>query len=156
MRHALVSTKGYKYMELFNKSGLLVSSLLVAVGALIACQAHEDAMPPANVIEAAALHIGPVGQSAAERRLREWAEQGSPVAQRELALRYQADPSKHSEAVRLLERAARAGDSQAAVNLETMYRQASALNSPATANELSASRMLKDVIAPPSVGLSRY
>ena len=87
-------------MELFNKSGLLVSSLLVAVGALIACQAHEDAMPPANVIEAAALHIGPVGQSAAERRLREWAEQGSPVAQRELALRYQADPAKHGASSR--------------------------------------------------------
>jgi hypothetical protein len=32
-------------MELFNKSGVLVSSVLVLIGALIACQAQEDAIP---------------------------------------------------------------------------------------------------------------
>ncbi len=132
-------------MDLFNKSGLLVSSVLVLIGALIACQAQEDAVPPSTVIEAAAMQLGPHGDSAAERRLQEWAEQGSPVAQRELALRYLSNPAKRNEAMRLFERAARAGDVQAANGLVTMYREASALNGPTSVNELSASRLIKEV-----------
>lgn len=132
-------------MDLFNKSGLLVSSVLVLIGALIACQAQEDAVPPPTVIEAAAMQLGPHGDSAAERRLQEWAEQGSPVAQRELALRYLSNPAKRNEAMRLFERAARAGDVQAANGLVTMYREASALNGPTSVNELSASRLIKEV-----------
>ena len=81
-------------MELFNKSGVLVSSVLVLVGALIACQAQEDAVPSPTVIEAIAMQSGPQGQAAAERRLQEWADQGSPVAQRELALRYLSNPAQ--------------------------------------------------------------
>ena len=107
-------------MELFNKSGVLISSVLVLVGALIACQAQEDAIPSPTVIEAAAMQIGPSGQPAAERRLQEWAEQGSPVAQRELALRYLSNPAKRREAMELFERAASAGDAQAAVGLVGM------------------------------------
>jgi TPR repeat protein len=129
-------------MDLFNKSGVLVSSVLVLIGALIACQAQEDAVPPPTVIEAAALQLGPHGDGAAERRLQEWADQGSPVAQRELALRYLANPAKRSEAMRLFERAARAGDVQAANGLVAMYREASALNGPSSVNELSASRLM--------------
>jgi TPR repeat protein len=94
------------------------------------------------VIEAAALQLGPHGDGAAERRLQEWADQGSPVAQRELALRYLANPAKRSEAMRLFERAARAGDVQAANGLVAMYREASALNGPSSVNELSASRLM--------------
>jgi|GEM_PF-1453729 len=133
-------------MELFNKSGVLVSSVLVLVGALIACQAKEDAVPPSTVIEAAALQLGPTGQVAAVRRLEEWAEQGSPVAQRELALRYLSDPTKHTEALHLFEQAARAGDAQAAVGLLALDREASALNGPQTMGELSASRMVKSIV----------
>lgn len=110
-------------MELFNKSGVLVSSVLVLVGALIACQAQEDAIPSPTVIEAAAMQIGPSGQPAAERRLQEWAEQGSPVAQRELALRYLSNPAKRREAMELFERAASAGDAQAAVGLVGMAHE---------------------------------
>jgi len=135
-------------MDLFNKSGLLVSSVLVLVGVLIACQAREDAVPPPTVIEAAALQIGPNPESAAMRRLQEWADQGSPVAQRELALRYLADPSRHNEAMHLLERAAKAGDVQAANGLVAMYREASAVNGPNSINELSASRLVKEVTRP--------
>jgi TPR repeat protein len=131
-------------MDLFNKSGVLVSSVLVLIGALIACQAQEDAVPPPTVIEAAALQLGSHGDGAAERRLQEWADQGSPVAQRELALRYLANPAKRSEAMRLFERAARAGDVQAANGLVAMYREASALNGPASVNELSASRLINN------------
>jgi len=132
-------------MELFNKSGVLVSSVLVLVGALIACQAKEDAVPPSTVIEAAALQLGPTGQVAAVRRLQEWADQGSPVAQRELALRYLSDPAKRAEALHLFEQAARAGDAQAAVGLLALDREASALNGPQTMGELSASRMVKSI-----------
>lgn len=113
-------------MELFNKSGVLVSSVLVLVGALIACQAQEDAVPSPKVIEAAAMQIGATGQPAAERRLQEWAAQGSPVAQRELALRYLSDPAKRREAMELFERAASAGDAQAAVGLVGMTHDATA------------------------------
>ncbi len=128
-------------MELFNKSGVLVSSVLVLVGALIACQAQEDGIPSSTAIEAAAMQLGPQGQPAAERRLQEWAEQGSPVAQRELALRYLANPAKRGEAKQLFERAANAGDAQAAVGLVGMYHDNSAGAGNAT---ISAGRVIKE------------
>lgn len=126
-------------MELFNKSGVLVSSVLVLIGALIACQAQEDAVPSPKVIEAAAMQIGPTGQPAAERRLQEWAAQGSPVAQRELALRYLSDPAKRREAMELFERAASAGDAQAAVGLVGM-----AHDNSNTSTSTSAARIIKE------------
>lgn len=129
-------------MELFNKSGVLISSLLVSVGALIACQAQEDAIPSSTVIEAAALQIAPGGQPAAERRLQEWAAQGSPVAQRELALRYLSNPDKRREAIQLFERAASAGDAQAAVGLVGMERDGTPISSGGAA--LSAGRAIKE------------
>lgn len=128
-------------MELFNKSGVLISAVLVSVGALIACQAQEDAIPSSNVIEAAAMQIGPSGQPAAERRLQEWADQGSPVAQRELALRYLSNPEKRREAKQLFERAASAGDAQAAVGLVGMAHDGGATVGGAT---LNPGRMLKE------------
>ena len=132
-------------MDLFNKSGVMVSALLLLVGGLIACQAQEGDMPSPTVIEAAATHIGPNPDSPALRRLQEWADQGSPVAQRELALRYLSNPARRSEAMHLLERAANAGDAQAASGLGAMYRESSALNNPHTVNELSANRLVKEV-----------
>lgn len=146
-------------MELFNKSGVLLSSLVILIGALIACQAKEDAVPPSTVIEAAALNAGPLRQSAAERRLREWAEQGSPVAQRELALRYLALPDKRGDALRLLQQAASGGDAQAAAELVALYRQSSALNDEAAAsdmgNSLGNGRLVKDA-AGAHAALGRY
>lgn len=133
-------------MDLFNKSGVLVSAVLVSVGALIACQAQEDAVPSPTVIEAAAMQLGASGQPAAERRLQEWAEQGSPVAQRELALRYLSDPSKRREAMQLFERAASAGDAQAAVGLVGMTHDTVGANAggSATGAALSAGRAIKE------------
>jgi TPR repeat protein len=130
-------------MELFNKSGVLVSAVLVSIGALIACQAQEDAIPSSSVIEAAAMQIGPNGQAAAERRLQEWAEQGSPVAQRELALRYLSQPEKRGEAMQLFERAASAGDAQAAVGLIGMAHDRSP-GGGGSAGALSAGRVIKE------------
>jgi hypothetical protein len=103
-------------MELFNKSGFLVAAVLVTVGVLIGAQAKDDMMPPASVIEATAQKMNKEGNFVAERRLREWAAQGSAVARRELALHYQADPSRRTEVLHLLEQAART-DSQAAIYL---------------------------------------
>lgn len=130
-------------MELFNKSGVLVSAVLVMVGALIACQAQVDAVPSSTVIEAAAMQLGPQGQPAAERRLQEWADQGSPVAQRELALRYLSKPEKRREAMQLFERAASAGDAQAAVGLVGMNREGGVM-SGASSTALSAGRVIKE------------
>ncbi|SFU58712.1 hypothetical protein [Pseudoduganella namucuonensis] len=110
-------------MELFNKSGVLVATVLVAVGVLIGAQAKEDMVPPAPVIEATALKMNRSGDFAAERRLREWAEQGSAVARRELALRYQADSGRRVEAMKLLEQAARAGDALATDRLSELHRE---------------------------------
>jgi TPR repeat protein len=109
-------------MELFNKSGVLVATVLVAVGILIGVQAKDDMVPPAPVIEATALQMNKNGNVAAERRLREWAGQGSAVARRELALQYQADTSRRDEALKLFEEAARAGDVPAASHLADMHR----------------------------------
>lgn len=111
-------------MELFNKSGVLVATVLVAVGVLIGVQAQDDMVPPAPVIEATALQMNKGGNFVAERRLREWAEQGSAVARRELARQYQADSNRRDEAIKLFEDAARAGDSQAALQLSEMQREA--------------------------------
>ncbi|NVD98068.1 hypothetical protein [Massilia sp. BJB1822] len=118
-------------MELFNKSGALLASGLVMVGALIACQAKEDSVPPPQVIEAAAQALSVNGGAAAERRLREWAEQGSVVARRELGLFYQGKQARRAEAVKLLEQAALAGDSEAAFQLAELYRGGQPFNAQA-------------------------
>lgn len=131
-------------MELFNKSGVLISAALVSVGALIACQAQEDAIPSPKVIEAAAMQLAPVGQPAAERRLQEWADQGSPVAQRELALRYLSNPDKRHEAMQLFERAASAGDAQAAVGLVGMSHEGAVTSGATGGATISAGRVLKE------------
>lgn len=97
-------------MDIFNKSGIIVAASLLMVGMLIACQVQEEVQPPAPVVEAVAKRLAEHGGVAAESRLREWVEQGSAVAARELGLLYMLDASKHAEAIRLLEKAARAGD----------------------------------------------
>jgi TPR repeat protein len=121
-------------MELFNKSGVLVSSVLVMVGALIACQAKEDVVPPAPVIEAVAQRLGTHGGAAAERRLREWADQGSIVAKRELGMLYQNRAPRRQDAMRLFEEAARAGDAESAFQLAEMYHGATTDTANATSS----------------------
>ncbi len=111
-------------MELFNKSGALIASVLVMVGALIACQAKDDVVPPAAVIEAVAQKLGEHGGAAAERRLQEWADSGSVVAKRELGMLYQRKDAQRHEAMELFEEAARAGDSESAFQLAEMYQAA--------------------------------
>ncbi|MET0268323.1 MAG: hypothetical protein ABW202_22230 [Duganella sp.] len=102
------------------------------------------------MIEDLATQMGPQSQVVAERRLQEWADLGSPVAQRELALRYLAQPDKRKEAIALFERAASAGDAQAAVGLVGMARDAGDWN---TASSTSASHTAGRVI---DAAASRY
>lgn len=99
-----------------------MTSTLVMVGMLIACQVQEEVEPPAPVVEAVAKKLAEHGGAAAERRLREWVEQGSPVAARELGLLYSLDAAKHKEAMRLLEKAALAGDAVSVDYLSTRFR----------------------------------
>lgn len=130
-------------MELFNKSGVLLASALVLVGASIGWRAQENVLPAPAEIEAMATHISSRSHAAAaERRLQEWADLGSPVAQRELALRYLSQPDKRLEAIALFERAANAGDAQAAVGLVGMTRDTDVNNSAAAAT-LAARRVLQ-------------
>lgn len=133
-------------MDLFNKSGLLVASVLVLVGMLIACQAQEDAMPSPTVVEQAVRAMDARTDSAATRRLEEWAAQGSPVAQRELALRYLSNPAKHGEAIHLLEQAARAGDMRAVHGLDNAFRDADTLTGAARVSDLGSIRLLKEAV----------
>jgi len=122
-------------MEIFNKAGIIVTSTLVMVGMLIACQVKEEVEPPAAIVEAVAKKLAEHGGAAAERRLREWADQGSPVAARELGLLYSLDAAKHKEAMRLLEKAALAGDTVSVDYLSTRYRSsATVANADGTRN----------------------
>lgn len=114
-------------MDIFNKAGVIVTSVLVMVGMLIACQVKEEVEPPAPVVEAVAQRLAEHGGAAAERRLHEWAEQGSAVAARELGLLYTMDSSKHGEAIALLEKAARAGDAVSIDYLASHNRSGSGL-----------------------------
>lgn len=90
------------------------------------------------------MQLAPVGQPAAERRLQEWADQGSPVAQRELALRYLSNPDKRHEAMQLFERAASAGDAQAAVGLVGMSHEGAVTSGATGGATISAGRVLKE------------
>jgi len=112
-------------MELFNKSGVLLASVLVMVGALIACQARDDMAPSTPEVQALAQQLGKHGGAAAERRLREWSDQGSAVASRELGMLYRNDTAKRGDAMRLFEKAARAGDPESAFQLAELYRKGS-------------------------------
>lgn len=118
-------------MEIFNKAGVIVTSTLVMVGMLIACQVKEDVEPPAPVVEAVAKKLAEHGGAAAERRLREWVDQGSPVAARELGLLYSLDAAKHKEGMRLLEKAALAGDAVSVDYLSTRFRSSATVASAA-------------------------
>jgi TPR repeat protein len=113
-------------MEIFNKSGIGVASVLLLVGSIIACQSKDEMLPSPAQIEATALTARQGSEASAERRVREWAEQGLPVAQRELGLLYKNRLDRRADAITMFEKAARAGDAEAAFQLGEMYRVTSA------------------------------
>lgn len=98
----------------------LAAGLLLAA-ALAACNAPHVA-PTAALIEADAMRADHAQDAAAERRVRDWAMQGLPVAERELGLLYRKRPAMRAQSMQLFEKAARAGDAEAAFQLGDMYR----------------------------------
>src|SRR5450830_1846564 len=94
---------------------------VVLAAILAACQASPPPTPAE--IEAVAMHARQAGDHQAERKVRSWAGKDMPVAERELALIYQARPERRAEALQLFEQAARAGDTEAAFELGQMLRQ---------------------------------
>src|SRR5450830_1531349 len=95
---------------------------VVLAAVLAACQASPPPTPAE--IEAVAMHARQAGDHQAERKVRSWAGKDMPVAERELALIYQARPERRAEALSLFEQAARAGDTEAAFELGQMRRAA--------------------------------
>lgn len=103
-----------------SRLALTVAGAL-AFGALAACQTPESTVSSAQ-IETVAMTANQRQDAAAERRLREWAKQGLPVAERELGMLYRTRPAQRAETIRLFESAARAGDAEAAFQLGELYR----------------------------------
>lgn len=110
-------------MELFNKSGIALVSTILVVGVLIACQANDTMVPTPSQIQATANTASKGATTVAEGRMVEWAKQGLPAAQRELARLYQDRPGKQDEVKQLLENASRSGDSIATMRLSEIMRQ---------------------------------
>ncbi|NBV15652.1 tetratricopeptide repeat protein [Janthinobacterium sp.] len=103
------------------KHALSLPALVLAT-VLAACQSSPP--PTAAEIEAVAMLARQAGDHQAERKVRSWAGKDMPVAERELALIYQARPERRADAVKLFEQAARAGDTEAAFELGQMLRAA--------------------------------
>lgn len=96
-------------------------ALLALLGTLQGCQFPSEKPTPAQ-IESTAMTASQRSEAAAERKLIDWAAQGMPVAQRELGLIYANRPRQRGDALTLFERAARAGDIEAAFQLGEMLR----------------------------------
>lgn len=106
-------------MQRKNFIGATLASLCALI-LLSGCQ-HQEAPTPAQ-IELAGMSVVQKNDTAAEDQLRAWAEQGLPVAQRELAIVYLAQPDRREEAKRLFGQAACKGDAEAAFQLGEMLR----------------------------------
>ncbi|WP_317205143.1 tetratricopeptide repeat protein [Janthinobacterium sp.] len=103
----------------------LAAGLLLAA-ALSACNGPQVTAPTAALIEADAMRAGHAQDAAAERRVRDWAMRGLPVAERELGLLYRMRPAMRAQSMQLFEKSARAGDAEAAFQLGDMYRSGGA------------------------------
>ena len=99
-----------------------LTGALLALASLAACTAPDVAVPDTAGIEGDAMRASHNQDAAAERRVRDWAMRGVPVAERELALLYLRRPASRLEAARLFELAARAGDAEAAFQLGELRR----------------------------------
>ena len=107
-------------MRIKNAASLTLA-FIASAAALIGCQSPETA-PASAEIESVSMVAAQKHDMQAERRLRSWAVQGLPVAQRELGLLYQSRPEQREEAQQLLEHAAQKGDTEAAFQLAELLR----------------------------------
>ena len=115
-------SSGPSFCKVIQMKHALSLPAVVLAAVLAACQASPPPTPAE--IEAVAMHARQAGDHQAERKVRGWAGKDMPVAERELALIYQARPERRAEALHLFEQAARAGDTEAAFELGQMRRAA--------------------------------
>jgi TPR repeat protein len=98
--------------------------LIIAVlgsALLFGCQLQQE-KPTSAQIEVIGMKAKQEADAHAERKLMAWSAQDMPVAQRELAILYQARPTQREDALKLFEQAARGGDTEAAFQLGEMLR----------------------------------
>jgi TPR repeat protein len=98
----------------------LTTALLSSVF-LFGCQLQQE-KPTSAQIEVIGMKAKQAADAQAERKLLAWSAQQMPVAQRELAILYQARPEQRADALKLFEQAARGGDAEAAFQLGEMLR----------------------------------
>lgn len=96
-------------------------ALALGSALLAGCQIQHE-KPTSSQIEVIGMKAKQEADAHAERKLMAWAEQDMPVAQRELAILYQARPEQRADALKLFEQAARGGDTEAAFQLGEMLR----------------------------------
>ncbi|WP_432379999.1 tetratricopeptide repeat protein [Duganella sp. P38] len=96
-------------------------ALALTVASLAGCQIQHE-KPGSAQIEVVGMKARQEADPHAERKLMAWSEAAMPVAQRELAILYQTRPGQRTQALQLFERAARAGDTEAAFQLGEMLR----------------------------------
>lgn len=113
--------KKRKQIRKIKDIAMLALASVTCVAVLIGCQS-PDMTPGSAQIESLAMAARQTGDAKSERRLIDLAAQGLPVAQRELGLLFEQRPKQRDEALQLFERAARAGDAEAAFELGEMLR----------------------------------
>lgn len=104
------------------------TGLLLAACSLQLALAGCTGKPSAAQIELLAMGASQRGDYQAEQRLANWASQGLPVAQRELALLYRNRPEMAEAAVGLLRQAAQSGDAEAAFQMGELERSRNGLD----------------------------
>src|SRR5471032_3026499 len=101
----------FQDMKITTPSHLALAAMLAAaVGIGAWTSRHPIKEPPSSAqIELAGMSALQQSEARAERHLRDWAAQGMPVAQRELAILYQTRPGQRDEAMKLFALSARGG-----------------------------------------------
>ncbi|WP_211441270.1 tetratricopeptide repeat protein [Collimonas humicola] len=99
-----------------NLSVALIFGLLLA-----ACSDQQPAAPGSAKLESLGVLARQGGQASAVDQLQAWAERGSSIAQRELALTYEDKAASEKDAAFWLIKAARGGDKEAAFVLAGAY-----------------------------------
>lgn len=107
----LIKMKTYSHLP-----AALVFGLLLA-----ACGDRPPAMPGSAQLESLGVLARQGRQASAVDQLQAWAERGSPIAQRELALAYEDQAASEKDAAFWLIKAARGGDKEAAFVLAGAY-----------------------------------
>jgi uncharacterized protein len=100
-----------------SKRVFLISLLPIWLGLLSACEPQPRVHLTSAEIESIGILASQANKKSAINQLERWANDGLPVAQRELALAYASRTERRAQAVQWLQKAATAGDAQAQFEL---------------------------------------